>query len=291
MASTQVNGEVPHSAFIDHLLNYPAINDGVKTFKSNPYGQKSLELSDSAYKTFARPFVPYLEKPYQYVSPYVKKADDLGDKTLSKVDERFPVVKKQTGEIYEDGRNLVLLPYRTVNAAKDHVFETYNGEVKKVGGDNLLTYGKALITTSLVVTGEVFQTVSEFLSAKKEQTKGVMDDATAKWQNTTNDLAGKAGRLAEVTNNKAKTTLDNVSSGADSIARKVGNGAEGTADYAMGKADDVSRGVDRAATQAKVQANNKAADAARTVANAAASVSNGADRVAANADQKATDRK
>ncbi|RKU46954.1 hypothetical protein DL546_005971 [Coniochaeta pulveracea] len=267
MASAQVNGEVPHSAFIDHLLHYPAVNDGVKTVRS------------------------YLETPYQYVSPYVKKADDLGDKTLSKVEERFPIVKKQTGEIYEDGRNLVLLPYRTANAAKDHVLETYNGEVKKVGGDNLLTYGKALITTSLVVTGEVFQTVSGFLSYKKEQTKGVMDDATAKWQTTANDLAGKAGRFAEVANNKAQTKLDQVSSGADSLARKIGHNAEGTADYAMDKADDVSVRVDRATAQARTQANNKAADAARTVANAAASVSTGADRVAEKADKKATDRK
>lgn len=179
MASPQVNGEVPHSAFLDHLLNYPAINDGVKTFKSNPYGQKSLELSDSVYKTFAQPIIPYLTKPYQYVSPYVKKADDLGDKTLSRVDEKFPVVKKQTGEIYEDGRNLVLLPYRTAFAAKDHVFETYNGEVKKVGGDNLISYGKALLTTSLIVTTQVIQTVSGFLSAKKEQTKSLIDEKTA----------------------------------------------------------------------------------------------------------------
>lgn len=113
------------------------------------------------------------------MSPYVKKADDLGDKTLSRVDEKFPVVKKQTGEIYEDGRNLVLLPYRTAFAAKDHVFETYNGEVKKVGGDNLISYGKALLTTSLIVTTQVIQTVSGFLSAKKEQTKSLIDEKTA----------------------------------------------------------------------------------------------------------------
>lgn len=287
MASAQVNGEVPHSAFIDHLLNYPAINDGVKTFKSNPYGQKSLELSDSAYRTFAKPFVPYLEKPYQYVSPYVKKADDLGDKTLSKVEEKFPVVKKQTGEIYEDGRNLVLLPYRTANAAKDHVFETYNGEVKKVGGDNLLSYGKALITTSLVVTGEVYQALAEFLSAKKEQTKGAMDDATATWQKTANDLAGKAGRLAEAANNKTKTKLDSVSSGADSLAKNVGNKTEVTVDKAFGKADDISREVDRIAAKGE----KTAANAARAVSNAADSVSNGADRAADRADQKAADRK
>lgn len=136
-------------------------------------------MSDTAYKTFAQPILPYLNKPYQYVSPYVKKADDLGDKTLSKVDEKFPVVKKQTNEIYEDGRNLVLMPYRTAYAAKDHVFETYNGEVKKVGGDNLISYGKALLTTSFIVTAEVIQSVSGFLGQTKKQTKSAVDEKMA----------------------------------------------------------------------------------------------------------------
>lgn len=180
MSAPQVNGDVPHSAFIDHLLGYPVINDGVKTFKSNPYAQRSLELSDTAYKTFAQPVIPYFSRPYQYVSPYIKKADDLGDKTLSKVDERFPVVKKPTGEIYQDARNLVLLPYRTGVAGKDHVFETYNGQCKKVGGDNLMTYSKALLATTLIVTTEVIQTISGFLGTKKEQTKTVVDEKVNK---------------------------------------------------------------------------------------------------------------
>lgn len=152
------------------------IHDGINTIKSNPYGQKSIELGDSAYKTFAQPVIPYFSKPYQYVSPYVKKADDLGDKTLSAVDERFPVVKKPAGEIYQDARNLVLLPLRTGLAGKDHVLETYNGEVKKVGGDNLVTYSKALLTTTLIVTTEVIQTIGSFLHTKKEQTKSVVDE-------------------------------------------------------------------------------------------------------------------
>ncbi|KAJ9160989.1 hypothetical protein NKR19_g2731 [Coniochaeta hoffmannii] len=176
MSSPQVNGEVPHSAFLDHLLHYPVVDSGIKTFKSNPYGQKSLELSDSAYKTFAQPVLPLLSKPYQYVSPYVKKADSLGDKALSTVDERFPVVRKPAGEIYQGARDLVLAPIRTGLAGKDHVLETYNGECKKVGGEGLVTYSKALLTTTLIVTTEIVQGIGEFLGAKKQQTKSVVDE-------------------------------------------------------------------------------------------------------------------
>jgi hypothetical protein len=158
------------------LLGYPFINDGVSTFKSNPYGQKSIEIGDSAYKTFAVPVMPYFSKPYQFVSPYIKKADSLGDMTLSKVDERFPVVKKPTGELYEDARNLVMMPYRVSLAGKDHVLSTYSTEKKKVGGENLMTYGKAIITTALIITSETVTSVSSYLTTKKEGVKNSVDE-------------------------------------------------------------------------------------------------------------------
>jgi len=126
--------------------------------------------------------MPYVRRlPYQYVSPYVARADDLGDKTLSRVDERFPVVRRQTGEIVQGARDLVLLPYRTGLAGADHVLETYSGECKKVGGGSgdggsLVACGKALLTTTLIVGTEVVQAVGGFLGQKKEQTKSVVDE-------------------------------------------------------------------------------------------------------------------
>ncbi|KAH8889412.1 hypothetical protein GQ53DRAFT_216025 [Thozetella sp. PMI_491] len=176
MAAQQVNGDVAHSAFLDHLLGYPLINDGVSTFKSNPYGQKSLQLGDSAYQTFAKPVLPYFSKPYTYLSPYVKKADDLGDKTLANFDARFPVVKKPTGELYADAKGLVLYPLHVGQAGRDHVLSTFSAERKKIGDETLITYGKAAVTTALILTTETIQTVSTYLSAKKEEAKTVVDE-------------------------------------------------------------------------------------------------------------------
>ncbi|KAK1772317.1 hypothetical protein QBC33DRAFT_5306 [Phialemonium atrogriseum] len=176
MTSPQVNGDVPHStgdssssAFLQHLLGYPVINDGITTFKSNPYGQRSIALSDSAYKTFAAPVLPYFAKPYQFVSPYIKKADDLGEKTLSKVDKRFPAVRKPTDELYQDARDLALLPYRVGLAGRDHVLSTYSSAKSKAGGDNLVSYGKALINTAVIVTTEAFATVGSVISPKNSE--------------------------------------------------------------------------------------------------------------------------
>jgi hypothetical protein len=188
MAAPQVNGDVHSSALLDHLLRYPAINDGVKAFKKNPYGQRSISLGEGAYKTFAAPLLSYLARPYGLVSPYVKRADELGAKTLSRVDERFPAVKKPTGELYADAKGLVLLPYRKGVEGRDHVLKLYNSELKKNNSageakafpSGLVVYGKTLVATALIVTGETFDAITKFLNAKKEQAHEVTRDTREK---------------------------------------------------------------------------------------------------------------
>ncbi|KUI53310.1 Perilipin-2 [Cytospora mali] len=181
MSGTQVNGNVPKSSFLKHLTDYPVVHDSFETFKSNPYGAKSIQLGDSAYQTFAAPVLPYLYKPYQYVEPYVKKADDLGNLALDKVDERFPVVKKPTNEIFTDAKGIVLFPLHKGFEGKDHVFSVYSSEYKKANGDNgnafgLIPAGKATVATALVITGETVRFIGDFLSAKKEQTQNAVDN-------------------------------------------------------------------------------------------------------------------
>lgn len=176
--ATQVNGEVhPSSATLSHITGYPVVSDGLSYFKQNPYGAKSIELSDSAYQAFAKPVIPYFTKPYEYVSPYVQKADQLGDKALAKVDERVPALKKPTGELWTDGKNIVFFPYRKSLETKDHVFSVYNSEYKKVGGDGIVTYGKAAITTGLVITTETLTWIGEYLKASKAKVKEAGSDA------------------------------------------------------------------------------------------------------------------
>ncbi|KAH8653913.1 14-3-3 domain-containing protein [Ilyonectria robusta] len=62
--------------------------------KSNKYGQSPFQLGDDAYQTLTAPLLPWFSKPYQYVSLYVQKVDSIGDKSLDRIDERFPVVKR-----------------------------------------------------------------------------------------------------------------------------------------------------------------------------------------------------
>ena len=137
-------------------------------FKSNPYGQKSIQLSDSAFKKVSGVVHPFVATPYQYVSPYLRKADDLGDKTLSRVDSRFPVVKKPTDQLYNEARNLALTPYRFGLAGRDHVLSTYSAEKAKAGSDSAAAYSRVLVTTAVVVTSDAINTVRNFLAPKAD---------------------------------------------------------------------------------------------------------------------------
>jgi hypothetical protein len=175
--SPQVNGDVhPSSATLSHITGYPVVNDGIAYFKQNPYGQKSIELSDSAYQAFAKTILPYLNKPYQYVSPYMQKADAMGDDTLSKIDERLPILKKPTDELVSDGKAIIFFPLRKGMDTKGYVFDIYGSEYKKVGGDGLMASGKALISTGLVVTSDALTWVGNILRASKVQAKETAND-------------------------------------------------------------------------------------------------------------------
>lgn len=179
MAVPQVNGDVSpahQSAFIQHLLNYPLISDGITTFKSNEYAQRSIKLGDSAYQTFAAPVLPWIAKPYGYISPYVQRADSLGDKTLDRIDERFPVVKKPTGELYNDTRSLILLPYNKSIEGRDHVYDVYSSEIKKAEQQGLVAQGKAAVSTALVVSNETLSWLSSLLTAKKAEAAKLVNE-------------------------------------------------------------------------------------------------------------------
>jgi len=178
MPSPQVNGDVTHtSVFIDHLVSYPVINDSVEVFKSNKYGQKSIELSNTVYQTVANNAGPYLARPFEIVKPYVKAADDFGDKILNKLDEKFPAVKTPTEDIIGGARAFVTLPFRLGNAGKERVLNTYNSEYKKQGNNNHpATVTKAAVTTTLIISTDALTTLTNYLGPKKEEAKQAINE-------------------------------------------------------------------------------------------------------------------
>jgi len=171
MGEPTVNGDMPSSQFLSHLSSYPIVSDSITTLKNNSYGQKSLQLADHGYEHLAKPVLPYFAKPYGYVAPYVAKADSLGHQGLSHVESKFPIVKQDTEAIKGTIKDYAFLPIRIANDGKQYMFDTYNSEYKKCGGDGYIARGKALITTGLVMTSDSLAWLGGLLGSKKEQAK------------------------------------------------------------------------------------------------------------------------
>lgn len=152
-------------------MGYPIVHDGVDTFKQNPYGQRSIQLGNSAFETFALPLAPYLSRPFELVKPYLQKADSLGDQALSKVDQSAPFVKKPTNELYAGAKGIIGMPYKTGVETKDHVLKTYAAECKKFGGDSIVTYSKAFLSTAFISSSELLAWAGGVVHDKKEDAK------------------------------------------------------------------------------------------------------------------------
>jgi len=171
MGDATVNGDMPHSSFLSHVQSYPMVSDAISTFKSNPYGAKSIDLTNASYAKFVKPAFPYLQTPASYAKPYIAKADQIGDSLLSKVDEKIPVVKSETSEVKSKIFDVAGWPMAKVGESKDYLLSKYTDEYKKCGGDGIVAGGKAVITSSLVISSDVLNWLSSFLAAKKAQAK------------------------------------------------------------------------------------------------------------------------
>ena len=187
-----------------HLTSYPVVSDAISTFKSNPYGKKSLDLSNTGYEKLVAPFVPYAKRPYGYVAPYVAKADSLGSDALSRVDHTFPIVKEDTEKIKGTVLDYAYFPFRLVGDSKNYVLDTYSSEYKKCGGDGYVAGSKAMITTGLVVTSDTLAWLSTFLGQKKEEGSDYAAKKYGAASSYAHDKSGQAMKYAEEKSEQAK---------------------------------------------------------------------------------------
>ncbi|GAB1313517.1 hypothetical protein MFIFM68171_03727 [Madurella fahalii] len=177
-----VNGESPSSATLRHLLAYPAIQDGVRKFKEIPVLEKSVQLSATAYNKLAVPFLSLFSKPYGFVSPYIERVDQLGDRTLSKVDERFPAVKKPSdelsAELIAEAKKAAYLPVQMSRSGADYVSKTYHEEYTRIAGASPVAHSKAAVLTAvktaltmLELSKQALMNAREFLEHQQKEAK------------------------------------------------------------------------------------------------------------------------
>ncbi|KAK5168990.1 uncharacterized protein LTR77_006299 [Saxophila tyrrhenica] len=256
MPTTNGTSSPNNSKFLSHLTTYPVVSDGVETFKSNPYGKKSLDLADSAYQRFAKPVEPYLETPYSYAKPYVAKADELADEGLGKVESRFPIVKEETGAIVEKGRSVAGWPLQLAGEGRDYVVNTWNDEYNKTASHKsrspatLPTLLLAMISFQLRLASDFFQLVADFLGPKYEEGKSKASDYAQQAQETAdeytkfgkekaNDLQKKGDEYTKQAQDKAGEVKKEGEKQADGMKKEGEKKVDGAKQEAGQKKEEV----------------------------------------------------
>jgi len=177
-----VNGEkTSQSKVLSHLQSYPVIADTLNVAKSHPYGAKSLSLLNQTYASLIRPITPYMSTPYSYLSPYLSRADELGDNGLSKVDSKFPVVKEGTEMLRERFQAYAYAPLLVAGHVKEYALGTWEDEYQKTRGeDGVVKKVKALISTELKMGLDGYKFVSEYWKRGKEVASKKVDEVQQK---------------------------------------------------------------------------------------------------------------
>lgn len=179
-----MNGETPAYKSFGHLVSYPIISDSISTFKTYPLGQRSIDITHSAYCTFIAPLSPYLSK----AAPYVTRADELAESGLGKIEQRFPIVKEPTENIKNTVVDTIGYPRKLVGEVyvrgsdlakdtKEYVFSIYGDELARQDNTKggYIPRAKASVTTGLVVSSELMGAIAAYLGNKKDQAKVEVD--------------------------------------------------------------------------------------------------------------------
>jgi hypothetical protein len=95
---------------------------------------------------------PYLQRPYSVAHPYLTKADELGDNSLTTLEAYVPVVREDT----ETLKQYAFAPYNYVSG-------TYQEQYERTGGQHgLMRTGLAALSTQLQIAQDAFGLVREY---------------------------------------------------------------------------------------------------------------------------------
>ena len=149
-------------------------------------------------------------------------------------------MKQDTEKIKGSIMDLAYFPFRVIGDGKNYVLDTYSSEYKKCGGDGYVSGGKAMITTSLVVTSDTLAWLSTFLGQKKEE--------------GTDYAAKKYGEASEFANEKSSAAMNYASEKAE----QAKNLAYQKKEEAKDMAGDAKATADKKSSEAKQTAKDKA---------------------------------
>ncbi|XP_033742966.1 perilipin-2-like isoform X2 [Pecten maximus] len=121
-----------------------------KTKDSNPIICSTLNMAESGIKTVAETTKPMVER-YQ---PQIERVNKYACEQLDTIEKNYPVIKKPTDELMNDGKELIQPTIDRVNAVKQYGTDTINkvGDVKQIGVDvasNVKDYGLMQVSKAM----------------------------------------------------------------------------------------------------------------------------------------------
>lgn len=125
-----------------------------------------MALATNTYNSVVAPFHPYLATPYSYLHPYLSRADELGDSTLSKIETHLPIVKEDTSKVKE----YAFAPYTYLKG-------TWEDEYSKTQRqDGLVKTGIVVVSTELKIVQDACSVFLGYWNKGKEQAGKKVDE-------------------------------------------------------------------------------------------------------------------
>lgn len=223
------------------------VHDGLEKVKTNPYGEKAMEVADATYSRFGKPLEQYLQTPYAYAKPYVEKVDSMADRSLDTVDAHFPIVKQETNTVVDKAVGLAMWPLNTTAKTYNYVMDTWSDEYQKTAnknnrGSGVTTSVMAIVSTELKIASDCLQYGADVLARRDNNDSQVLTNA----RQGMNHMSKEANNMASQANRGMGDTMD-----------KVQKNAQHGADQARDMADEGMNKAKSEANRAKKEAKNR----------------------------------
>ncbi|KAL8728360.1 MAG: hypothetical protein Q9181_005370 [Wetmoreana brouardii] len=175
MAQPTVNGDVRSSKFLDRLTSFPAVSSGIDAVKSNPITAAPLQMTKRTTSLFATPVFPLASLSYfvlePLIQPMMKKLDAVAHESLVRIESTWPMITEEPGKIKTEVKYLLFLPWTKAKEQKDYVYSIYSVECSERGGSGVMTKGRAVICTQLIVLSDGLLWIRSILNGGQKQAK------------------------------------------------------------------------------------------------------------------------
>jgi len=121
--------DAPSVGFITRVTSIPLVRDSVNTFQSiaesNKYGKYALDTATNAVDTVNK----YTENYQRTLQPHISKVDQLANRSLDVIENKFPIITKDSSEIYSQVKKPIEIIDQSSRNVYNQVTSTLDSKV------------------------------------------------------------------------------------------------------------------------------------------------------------------